>query len=144
MLASVSVCVCVVREKDLCPQWKSKLPSPIYHSEIPVWYPHPVFPPTLIYEQNPLGTSTFVLVNARSFGDIQLGALLSGVAITKGCLSMKLRLKRIAVRTCYSLCRADASWEDPGLDSLAPHPLCRDSTSVKEACAPLSWTVQWN
>ena len=85
-----------------------------------------------------------LLKNARSFGDIQRGALLSRVAIVKGCLRVKLLPKRIAVCTCFSLFRTDASWEWPGLDSLAPHLLCRDSISVKEACAPLSWTVQLN
>ena len=42
-----------------------------------------------------------LLKNARSFGDIQLGALLSGVAIIKGCLRVKLLPKRIAVCTCF-------------------------------------------
>ena len=68
---------------------------------IDVWYPRPDFRRHWRMSKIHWGPLLSLLKNARSFGAIQRGALLSGVAFVKGCLRVKLLPKRIAVCTCF-------------------------------------------
>ena len=109
-----------------------------------LWYPRPVFLPTLIYEQNPLGTSTFAFSECQEFWKYSAwrpsvwSCYHKRMPENKTSLWTDCRPHLLLFVTCRRLVRSSRSRLPGTASPVSGFDKCEGGLR------PLSWTVQWN